>query len=183
MLKSCFGAEFWVTAISAELPFWWWAAAAAKTLRWSRAVLGCQHCWVLCRNTTNHQTPKERRLRRRLRRQRGLLKFRAMPLQVRSGIWSCWLWAPNWKKSCKILSSWRPAATWMALAISMHTSWSRRLGSMASRRVAAPKTTTAAPILVSWLGNASAKKASLKWWPLKEAPSWEPLIQTGSKFC
>ena len=63
-----------------------------------------------------------------------LLKFRAMPLQVRSGIWSCWLWVPNWKKSCKILSSWRPAATWMALVISMHTSWSRRLGSMASRQ-------------------------------------------------
>ena len=167
-------------------PFWWWAAAAAKTMRWSRAVLGCQHCWVLCRNTANHQTPKERRMLRRLRRRlrRQMLKFRAMPLQVRSGIWSCWLWAPNWNKSCKILSSWRPAATWMALVISMHTSWSRRLGSMASRRVAAHKPTTAS-ILVSWLGNASAKKASLKWWPLsREAPSWsEPLIQTRSNFC
>ena len=24
-------------------------------MRWSRAVLGCQHCWWLCRNTANHQ--------------------------------------------------------------------------------------------------------------------------------
>ena len=28
-------------------------------------ALGCQHCWVLCRNAANHQTPKERRLLRR----------------------------------------------------------------------------------------------------------------------
>ena len=50
--------QFLVTAISAELHFGDGLPAAAKTLRWSRAVLGCQHCWCALPKHSEPSDPK-----------------------------------------------------------------------------------------------------------------------------